>query len=313
MALNLFPENLDVNFMRWRFIAAAISLAVIVLTAIFIPLHGLNLGVDFRGGALIEAQTQGPANLTDIRSKLGALNIGDVGVQEFGAPDLVLIRAEGQDGEDGANIAGAKVQEELRKIAPGVDIRRVETVGGKVSGELIQAGVMALAFALLAMLVYVWFRFDSWHFGLGAMASLLHDVMVTIGFFIVTKIEFNLSTVAALLTIIGYSINDTVVIFDRFREDIRKYKKMPLTELFNLSINVTLPRTIVTSVTTLIAIGGMYAFGGDVIRSFTAAMIVGVIIGTYSTVFIATPLVLWAGYKRPSDRTEPDSAARASA
>ncbi len=305
MAFRFWPENTNVPFMKWRAWAVPISALLVVATLVAIGFNlvtkrelGLNLGVDFRGGVLIEAETRGPANLSQIRAELSALGLGDVQVQSFGAPTLVLVRAElAGDAANASAVVAEKIKAQLEKTAPGIAFRRTDSVGGKVSAELLRNGLIALGGGLVLILLYVAFRFE-WQFGVGAIVSLFHDVILTIGFFMVTQIEFNLSTVAALLTIIGYSINDTVVIFDRVREDLRKFKRMAVEDVINLSVNVTMSRTVYTNITVLLAVVAMFLWGGDVIRSFTAAMIFGAFVGTYSTVFVASPVVLMTGYRR---------------
>lgn len=309
MALRFWPENTNFRFMRLRFVCIPLSIFMILLTFAAMGWNlatrhelGLNLGVDFRGGALIEVKTPGPADLAKVRAVVGQLRLGDAQVQTFGAPDLILVRTE-LHATQGTTEAPEvdRIKAALTKAFPGAEFRRTETVGGKVSSELLINGLVALGIGLIAMMLYVAFRFE-WQFGAGAILSLLHDVTLTIGFFLVTQIEFNLSTVAALLTIIGYSINDTVVIYDRIREDMRKYKKKSISDVVDGSVNVTMARTIYTNITVLLAVVSMFLWGGDVIRSFTAAMIFGCFVGTYSTVFIASPTVLLAGYRQNPDR-----------
>jgi preprotein translocase SecF subunit len=286
-----FPENAGIGFMAFRKPAFILSvLAMIGSLAIFF-VHGLNLGIDFQGGTLIEIRTtDGPADLSQIRANLAELELGDVEVQTFGAPNDVLIRLEAQEGGDGVQQAVLdEVKLALNEMA--IDYRRVEVVGPRISSELAEAGAIAVIAALLAILVYIWLRFE-WHFALGAVLATLHDVILTLGFFSITDIEFNLSSIAAILTIVGYSLNDTVVVYDRVRENLRKYKTMPMPDLLNNSINEMLTRTIMTSLTTLLVLISLFAFGGEVVRSFTAAMIWGVVIGTYSSVFIAGPLLI---------------------
>jgi preprotein translocase SecF subunit len=265
--------------------------------------RGLNFGIDFRGGSIIEIQTDGPADLTAIRTLLGELQLGDVQVQQFGAPSDVLINIEQQDGSDdiGAEIAqqqaADRVKLALEESFPGVDIRRTEVVGPNVSGELVPAGALSVVVALALMLLYIWWRFE-WQFSVGAVLALAHDVILTMGMFAITQLEFNLSIIAAILTIVGYSMNDTVVVYDRIREKMRKYKKMLLEELLNLAINKTLSRTIMTSVTTLLALVSLFILGGEALRGFSFAMIWGVVIGTYSSIFVAAPLLLITGVNR---------------
>jgi len=271
--------------------------SILVLASLFLFFTvDLNYGIDFRGGTLIEIRTKdGPANLGNLRSQLGSIGLGDVQIQEFGDPSEVLIRIEQQAG--GEENQQRSIQLVKDTLGDTVDYRRVEVVGPTVSGELIQSGTIAVITAILAVLVYIWFRFE-WQFAIGAVAALVHDVVLTIGIFSMLQLEFNLSIIAAILTIVGYSLNDTVVVFDRIRENLRKFKKMELSELVDLSLNETLSRTVLTSVTTLLALGSLYIFGGEVIRGFTFAMIWGVVVGTYSSIFVASPVLLMLGVNR---------------
>ena len=294
--IRFVPSDTHVPFIRWRMISlAASSLLIVASIALFLT-AGLNYGIDFKGGTMIEIKNKsGPVNLAEMRAQMNGLGLGEVQIQEFGAPDDVLIRIGTQKGGDASQqIAIQKVKASLGDT---VDYRRVEVVGPTVSGELIQSGTIAVLVAIFAVLIYIWFRFE-WQFSIGAVAALVHDVILTIGLFCLLQLEFNLSIIAAILTIVGYSLNDTVVVYDRVRENLRKYKKMPLDQLLDVSINDTLSRTILTSVTTLIALGSLYIFGGEVIRGFTFAMIWGVVVGTYSSIFVAAPLLLWLGVKR---------------
>ena len=296
--LRLVPTHTEIPFIAWRKLAMTISAVLFVLSmgAAFAP--GLNFGIDFRGGILMEVGTPEPADLGQIRNRLGGLGLGEVAIQEFGDPRTVLVRIERQTGGDEAQkTAQDQVKAALDSLIPGLDYRRTELVGPKVSGELIQAGSIAVFLAVVLMLIYIWFRFE-WHFGIGAVIALLHDVGLSIGMFAVTQLEFNLSTIAALLTIVGYSINDTVVVYDRVRENLRKFKAMPLPELLNLSINDTLSRTTMTSLTTLLALVALFIFGGEVIKGFVFAMIWGIVIGTYSSIFVAAPLLIVLGLDR---------------
>ncbi|MGB0632356.1 MAG: protein translocase subunit SecF [Alphaproteobacteria bacterium] len=293
--ISLVPVGTKIDFMRFRKTAAVLSLILVAFSAGLFFTKGLNFGIDFRGGILMEIRTQGPADISKLRSALNGLGLGEVQLQEFGQPTDVLIRIERQaGGEKGQQAAIDKAKAALGNE---VNYRRTEFVGPKVGGELIEAGVTAVLLAMAAMLVYIWFRFE-WQFGVGAVVALLHDVLLTIGIFSLLGLEFNLSTVAAILTIAGYSINDTVVVYDRVRENLRKFKQMSLYELLNLSINGTLSRTLLTSVTTLIALGALYFFGGEVIKGFSFAMIWGVVVGTYSSIFIAVPLLVYMNLRR---------------
>jgi preprotein translocase subunit SecF len=293
--VTLVPIGTKIDFMRFRKIAGVGSSLLVLLSVLFFAILGLNYGIDFRGGILIEIRTPAAADMADLRKRLSGLGLGEVQLQAFGNETDVLIRVERQPGgEKGQQIAVKAVKDAL---GDGVDYRRTETVGPKVGGELIEAGVIAVLAALGAMLLYIWFRFE-WQFGVGAVVALTHDVILTIGIFALLGLEFNLSTVAAILTIAGYSINDTVVVYDRVRENLRKYKSMELDALLNLSINDTLSRTILTSVTTLLALFALFLFGGEVIKGFSFAMIWGVIVGTYSSIWIAVPLLVYMKLQR---------------
>ena len=292
--LRLVPRDTRIRFVALTRLFIAVSLAAVVASAGLFLVRGLNLGIDFLGGTMIEVQTPGPADLGRMRGVLGGLGLGEVALQEFGAPDDVLIRVARQPGGEKAQMKAVEVvKQALAGMGGGaMRYRRVEFVGPKVSGELVEAGIIAVISAVFAMLVYIWFRFE-WQFSIGAVLALIHDVALTIGMFSLTAIEFNLASIAAILTIVGYSINDTVVVYDRVRENLRKYKAMPMGDLLDLSINQTLSRTTMTSLTTLLALFALYFFGGEVIAGFTFAMIWGVVVGTYSSIFIAAPLLLW--------------------
>lgn len=290
--LRLVPERPNLNVIGMRNIALVFSALLVIASVVMAIAPGLNFGIDFRGGTVIEIRTQGPANMASLRSQLSGLGLGDVSLQRFGADTDVLIRVQEQAGED-QSIVIKKVQEAL---GPGIEYRRTEFVGPTVGEELKEAGFMAVAVSLLGIFAYIWFRFE-WQFSVGALAALIHDVLATIGLFAVTQLEFNLATVAAVLTIAGYSINDTVVVYDRVRENLRRYKRMSMPELLNLSINETLSRTFMTSFTTLLALIALAVFGGEVIRGFCIALIWGIVIGTYSSVYLAVPALLWTGVK----------------
>ncbi|MBC8157916.1 MAG: protein translocase subunit SecF [Alphaproteobacteria bacterium] len=288
--LQLVPAGTNIQFITRRITYFIFSVALIIAALGLFGVRGLNYGIDFQGGIMIDVKTQGPADIASMRSTLSDLGLGEVALQEFGAPDDVLIRLQKQPGGDHAQ------QDAVEKVkaALGTDVeyRRTEFVGPKVSEELFLDGVYAVCGAIFAILLYIWFRFE-WQFGVGAGVALVHDVISTIGIFALLGLEFNLSTVAAILTIAGYSINDTVVVYDRVRENLRKYKTMTLPELLNKSINETLSRTVMTSVTTLLALLALYFLGGEVIRGFSFAMIWGVLIGTYSSICVAVPLLLY--------------------
>lgn len=300
--IRFFQKTPSIPFMSFRRPAIIASGALAVLSVVLALVAGLNFGIDFRGGTLMEVRTPVAADVGTLRSRLGGLGLGEVALQEFGSPMDVLIRIERQSGEGNAQaLAVEAVKDELIAIyGEEVSFRRTEFVGPKVSGELLTAGVLAVSLSLVAILIYVWFRFE-WQFGVCAVIALFHDVVLTIGLFSVTRLEFNLATVAALLTIVGYSLNDTVVVFDRIRENLRKYKKMELAALLDRSLNEILSRTLVTSITTLLALLALFVIAGGAIRGFTVALIWGVVIGTYSSLFIATPFLLAMNVRRQDD------------
>jgi preprotein translocase subunit SecF len=302
--LRLFPDDTRIPFMRWRRLTFPLSGGLSVLCFLAFFVLGMNTGIDFEGGTLIEIQTKdGPADLASIRERLNDLNLGEVQVQEFGAPTDVLIRIVRQEGGDEAQQAVVgKVQD---AFGDEVDYRRVEVVGPRVSGELAQNGTFGVLLALVGIMIYVWFRFE-WQYSVGAVIATLHDVVLTIGLFAVMQLEFNLSSIAAILTIIGYSLNDTVVVYDRIREMRRKYKRMHLVTMLDLAINQTLTRTTMTAATTLIALLALYVFGGEVIRSFTFAMLFGVLVGTYSSIFIAAPVLIFLDPQLAGDPSAAD-------
>jgi preprotein translocase subunit SecF len=280
-----------IDFMRWRFFGFAFSLALTLTTIGLFFTVGLNYGIDFVGGTLIEARTtKGPADLARMRATLDSLNLGQASLQQFGAPDDVLIRLPQQPGGDAAQMAAVKNAQAA--LGPDVQYRRIEVVGPTVGSELIRAGVLATVLALGAILVYVWFRFE-WQFGIGATIATMHDVITTVGLFAIFQLEFNLTTLAAILTIAGYSINDTVVIYDRVREDLRKHRTMPFRDLINLALNETLSRTILTVTTVALAVLSLLIFGGEVLKGFSIAMLWGIVIGTYSSLFIAAPVIYY--------------------
>ena len=306
--VRFIPDDTKIRFLRYSRYGFFLSGILGLLSLLLFAFIGLNYGVDFKGGTDIVIRTEQPANLDDLRAKINALGFGEATLQEFGSQNEVLIRIPTVEGGDAAQQAViAKVKEAL---GPGVEYLSVSVVGPKVSEELTQQSIIAVVIAIIGILIYIWFRFE-WQFALGAVVSLLHDVVLTIGLFCLIKLEFNLQIIAAILTIVGYSLNDTVVVFDRVREFMRKYKQMPLADLIDFSINSVLPRTILTSVTTLIALIALYIFGGEVLRGFTLAMIWGVIVGTYSSIFIAAPFLIILGAKREglSVAAQPASAA----
>tara|TARA_R110002074_G_scaffold48589_4_gene124178 strand:- start:923 stop:1858 length:936 start_codon:yes stop_codon:yes gene_type:complete len=288
--LKLVPDDINIPFMSFRKVFLTISALAVAMSLALVFVKGMNFGIDFQGGILIEVRMPQAANLSQMRGQLGALGLGEVSLQEFGNPVDVLIRIGAQDGDAAAQQAAVSAVKDA--LGASVDYRRVEFVGPKVSSELLIDGVLAVVVAIIAMLIYIWLRFE-WQFGLGAVMALTHDVFLTLGMFSLLGLEFNLSTVAAVLTIAGYSINDTVVVFDRIREDLRKYKTKPVPDLLNGSINATLSRTLMTSLTTLVALLALFFLGGEVIRDFSFAMIFGILVGTYSSICVASPLLLY--------------------
>jgi preprotein translocase SecF subunit len=285
MRLKLVPSDTSINFLKHRRIALIFSLFLVASSIGLFVVKGLNLGIDFKGGILIEARnTTGPADISGLRADLGQLGLGDISLQEFGTPTDVLVRVQRQEGDEEAQIAAIAAISST--LGDSYDIRRTEFVGPTVGAELAKKGMLAVACALLAIMVYIWFRFE-WQFSIAAILALAHDVLSTVGLFALTSFEFNLATVAAILTIAGYSINDTVVVFDRVRENLRRYKSYEIEDIINKSLNETLSRTVMTSFTTLLALLAITIFGGAVLRDFALAMIWGVLIGTYSSVFVA--------------------------
>ncbi|MGE0409427.1 MAG: protein translocase subunit SecF [Amphiplicatus sp.] len=326
MLLKLVPDNTTIPFTKWRHVVIMISAALVVASIAAVATLGLNYGVDFRGGVTIEVAGKQPIDIGAVRSAVTALGLGDVKVQAIqdfaGGEEGVVVFVEQQeaaadnqessDESKGHEIAqqraSQQVQDALRKLlGEDIDFRKIDVVGPTVSGELIQRGALAVALAIGMMLIYIWFRFE-WQFSLGSIVALVHDVIITLGMFAVTRLEFNLAIIAAILTIVGYSMNDTVIVYDRIRENLRKYKKRPLIELIDLSINDTLSRTVMTSGTTLLTLIALYVIGGEVLRGFTFAMIWGIVIGTYSSVFVAAPFLLATGVKQERSK-EPATAA----
>ncbi len=304
MRLRLVPDNTSFDFFgRWK-LWMGISGFLIVLAMVSFGVRGLNFGIDFRGGTTIRTESTQAVDVGEYRKALSGLELGDVVISEVFDPtygedrNVTMIRIQAQEGQEAASAELTRaVQEALKTVAPDIRIVSVESVGPKVSGELIRSAIIAVVLSIAAVLVYIWLRFE-WQFAVGAVLALVHDVTLTIGIFSELQIKFDLAIIAALLTIVGYSLNDTVVVFDRVRENLRKYKQKPLPEVLNLSINETLSRTLMTSLTTLLALVSLYFLGGDVIRGFVFAMIWGVVVGTYSSIFIASAILLWLGVKR---------------
>ncbi len=296
--LRFFSDTPEFNFMGKRWVGFAFS-AIIVTAAIFLLLtRGLNWGIDFTGGVLMEIRTEKPAILADFRPLFPSSEFGEVSLQHFGDEQEVMLRFQSSEGDD-QQVLITRVKEKLATTAYKLDYRKVDYVGPTVGKELIQAGALAMTLAIFAILLYVWFRFE-WQFGLGAVLALMHDLIATLGFISLMGFEFGLASVAAILTILGYSINDSVVLFDRVREMRRKFKKMPLMQMLNESINLNLSRTILTSGTTLLALIALVTLGGEVIRGFVAAILFGVVAGTYSSIYISLPILIY--FKLPDDR-----------
>ncbi|MCW2338465.1 preprotein translocase subunit SecF [Sphingobium sp. B2D3A] len=291
--LKLVPDNTNIGFLKWRHVAMAISMISIIASIALVATRGLNLGVDFVGGQMMRVTFSQPVNLDALRGTVDAAVAGEVNIQQFGSAQDVSIRTSlPEGGEDAANQAAERLKAAILKSHPDAKFGSVDTVSGKVSGELFQTGAWSMFFAMLAISIYIWFRFE-WQFGLGALFALFHDVALTFGLFALTQMEFNLNIVAALLTIIGYSLNDTIVIYDRIRENLRKYRKMELIPLLDLSINETLARTVMTSLTIIITLVVLLLLGPEVIFGFTAAMLFGIFVGTYSSMYMSAPLLVW--------------------
>ena len=291
--------NKDIKFTNYYKKFNLLSIILIILSIFIFLFKGLNLGVDFKGGTLIEVRTENSsASISEIRQSFLQMNLGDVTVKNFGKKNDYLVKIEKTENEDPNMIKSIK-KELSSDLGSEVNFRRVENVGPKVSAELIRAGLLAISLSLAAMLLYIWIRFE-WQFSVAAIAAIVHDVIITIGIFSLLSYEVNLSIVAAVLTIVGYSMNDTVVIFDRIRENLKKYSKILIGDISNISTNETLSRTLITSVTTLLALLSIYIFGGEILKGFSFAMIIGVIVGTYSSIFVATPIL---NYTKVSQKT----------
>jgi len=298
--LKMVPDHTNIDFMRWRNFALILSLIVTIISIVFTFYRGLNLGVDFVGGQLVRVTFPQAVNVEQLREKVDGLHLGEAAIQEFGSPRTVQIRLPKPPGGDAAaNVAATHVKQMVETDYPGATIDSVDTVSGKVSEELAQSSAMAVGLAMLGIAVYIWFRFE-WQFGVGALLTLAHDVAMTLGFFAFTRLQVDLNVVAAFLTIVGYSLNDTVVIYDRIRENLRKYRKMAIIPLINLSLNETLARTVVTSFTVLIALGVLMLIGPTVIFGLAIAIFLGVVIGTYSSIYIASPVLIWLGVQPDS-------------
>tara|TARA_B100000700_G_C15000765_1_gene836156 strand:- start:1039 stop:1953 length:915 start_codon:yes stop_codon:yes gene_type:complete len=300
--LRLISDNTTIKFIRLKTFSFSLSAALSVLAILSVIFIGLNFGIDFKGGILLEVRTTNNISISDIRKEVSNLNIGEVSIQEFGAKSDYLIRVERQKGSDNAQQIAVEALKGVLNgtFADGIEYRRLEYVGPTVSKDLISDGFMAIFFAIVAMLAYIWFRFEL-PFAIGAIVALLHDIILTLGVFSILGLEFNLSTVAAILLIIGYSMNDTVVVYDRIRENLRKFKKMELKSLLDKSINETLTRTINTTITTMLALGALYLIGGQIISDFAFAMLWGIIVGTYSSIFIASTILVYLNIRRTKE------------
>jgi preprotein translocase subunit SecF len=294
--MKFVPDNTNIDFLRWRWFAIVVSLALIAASAFFLATRGLNLGVDFAGGQMIQATFPQPPQLDTLRGQIGALDVGEPVIQEFGSPQTISIRiprAEGETAEQATAIA-TRIRATILQAYPGARIDSVEAVDGKISQELAWDGAISLLLAMLGIAAYIWIRFE-WQFGIGALVSLVHDLTIVLGFYSLMQIEFSLNAIAALLTLIGYSLNDTVVVYDRIRENLKKYRKMEIEPLLNLSVNETLSRTINTNGAVLVAITALLLIGPDVVFDLTIGLFVGVIIGTYSSIYVARFLLVPLG------------------
>lgn len=298
--LKLIPDNTNINFMRWRNIALILSIIATAASLVLVGVRGLNLGVDFVGGQMIRTTFAQKVDVERLRSDVGRLELGDASIQESGGPTSYQIRLPRPEGGDAAaNRAASQVRAMLAQKYPGSRVDSVETVSGKVSNELAMDGALSITLAMIGIAIYIWLRFE-WQFGVGALLTLFHDVSMTLGFFSLTQLQVDLNVVAAILTIVGYSLNDTVVIYDRIRENLRKYRKMAIVPLLNLSLNETLSRTLVTSLSILLALGTLLLLGPEVIFGLTIAIFLGIFVGTYSSIYISATVLVWLGVKPDS-------------
>jgi len=313
--LKLVPDHTNLDFMRWRNIALILSLIATVISIAFTVYRGLNLGIDFIGGQVVRVEFSQPVHIDELRARVDRLGVGDASIQALGNQQTYQVRLPKPQGpESASNAVVSKLRTAIPQAYPGARVDAGESVSGKVSEELAQNSGLAIALAMLGIAVYIWFRFE-WQFGVGALLTLAHDVAMTLGFFAFTQLQVDLNVVAAFLTIVGYSLNDTVVIYDRIRENLRKYRKMAILPLLNLSLNETLARTVVTSLTVLIALGILMAIGPQVIFGLAIAIFLGVLIGTYSSIYISAPVLVWLGVQPDSflkgdekDEAEPQTA-----
>jgi len=298
--LKLVPDNTNIDFMRWRNVALILSIIATVASLAMVAARGLNLGIDFVGGQVVRTTFAQPIDVEELRGRVNRLELGDASIQEFGGPRTYQIRLPRPEGGDAAaSRAVTQVRQMIVKSYPGARVDAGESVSGKVSEELALDGALAIALAMLGIAIYIWFRFE-WQFGVGALATLAHDVSMIFGFFAITQLQVDLNIVAAFLAVVGYSLNDTVVIYDRIRENLRKYRKMAIIPLINLSLNETLSRTIVTSLSIMLALAALLFLGPDVIFGLTLAVLLGTFIGTYSSVYISAPILVWLGVKPDS-------------
>ena len=301
--LRLAPENTKFPFMRFRRVSYPFSAFLSIISVVLFLSLGMNFGIDFSGGTLLELRaTSGVADLAKLRSIAERLKVGDIEVQGFGGPSDVTMRFGLQAGGDAAQQAAVNRVKEA--IGDGYEVRRTEVVGPRVSGELVQSGTLGVVISIIAVLCYLWFRFE-WQFAVGAIIATMHDLLLTVGFFAVTRLEFNTTSIAAILTIVGYSLNETVVVLDRIREMMRKFRKMPADQLIDVSVNAVLPRTIMTATTVFLALLSLVVFGGQVIRSFSIAMIWGIFVATYSSVFICSPMLIYLGLREDTGGPAP--------
>ena len=302
--LHIIPHDTRINFMRFHRVAFALSVAMVVGSILLIAFKGLNFGVDFAGGILMEVKTEGPADLAAMRNQLSDLGVGEVALQEFGAADTVSIRLQKQEGDETAQQAA--IDKVKAALGSGVEFRRTEFVGPKIGQEYIEDAVLASVLAMLGIMAYVWFRYE-WQFAVNCIVAIFHDCITTVGLFALLGMQFDLTIVAAVLTIAGFSVNDTVVIYDRIREELRRYKKMSIADLLNLSINRTLSRTVMTSGLAFLSVLAILLFGGEVLRGFSVAMTWGIVIGTYSTICVATPMLIYMNLRRSADAQKPEA------
>ena len=304
--LKLIPDDTNVDFMRWRNVALVLSILITVASLVLVGVRGLNLGIDFVGGQVVRTTFAQPVDIEQLRGRVATLGVGDASIQAFGDDRTYQIRLPKPEGPDAAaNEVVSKVRAFVAAEYPGAVVSAGESVSGKVSEELAQDGALAILFAMIGIAMYIWFRFE-WQFGVGALVTLFHDVSLMLGFFAITQLQVDLNIVAAFLALVGYSLNDTVVIFDRIRENLRKYRKMAIIPLLNLSLNETLSRTIVTSLSILIALAVLLVLGPDVIFGLTLAILLGTVIGTYSSIYISAPILIWLGVTPDSFLREDD-------